>query len=306
MHVLTDLADDIDAVVDDVAETSTPVVTAADDDVVGVSSHFVDRERGKKLKSATNGTVTGTSRTASTTNSTAFQNSDVTMVGLESTVVDLSMIDQHTSQVLNPCVLRPGAISVEDLIRITGMQFGSALSNSSSASKPNKHTATTPSQPAALSAPKAPGMKYRHYAPVAPVHLVDGLLALEAALNQQAGDLKLDGKNSLRIGVLANEVLCQTIRKWHFQHCQLVCVVCGEDDSAAAFGRDLYAALRAFDGEGPHAVHPPVDLIYAVPPSDQQSGIGGAVMNRLNKAAAGHDEYVNETNQQTRCDGHVS
>lgn len=305
MHVLTDLADDIDAVVDDMSETNTPVVAAAND-VVDISCHSVDRERVNKLKSATNGNVTGTSRTSSTTNSTDFQNNGVTMVGLESTVVDLSIIDQHTSQVLNPCVLRPGSISVEDLNRVTGIQFGNALSNSSSASKLNNHTATIASQPATLSAPKAPGMKYRHYAPVAPVHLVDGLVALEAALNQQTGDMKLDGKNSPRIGVMANKDLCRTIRKWHYQHCQLVCVVCGEDDSAAAFGRDLYAALRAFDGEGPHAVHPPVDMIYALPPSDQQSGIGGAVMNRLSKAAAGRDEHVNETNQQTRYDGHVS
>lgn len=306
MHVLTDLADDIDAVVDDVTEVDTPFVAAADGDVFDVSSHSVDREKVNKLISATNGNVIGTFPTTSTTNSTAFQNSGLTMFGLESTVVDLSIIDQNTSQVLNPCVLRPGAISVEDLNRVTGFQFGNHLSNSSSASKPTKQTAITSSKPAAPSAPKAPGMKYRHYAPVAPVHLVDGLVALDAALNQHASDVKKEGKNTLRIGVMANEVLCQTIRKWQFQHCQLVCVVCGEDDSAGAFGRDLYAALRAFDGEGPHAVHSPVDLIYTVPPRDQQSGIGGAVMNRLSKAAAGRDEYVNEGNQQARCDGHVS
>lgn len=71
-----------------------------------------------------------------------------TKVGLESTIIDLS--------VETPVVLRPGAITPEQLSHVLGEQV---LINSGKTSEQE--------------IPKAPGMKYRHYAPSAAVVVVD-------------------------------------------------------------------------------------------------------------------------------------
>lgn len=172
-------------------------------------------------------------------------------VGLESTVVDLTS---------RPTVLRPGAISLEQLEKATGVQFF-------------RETAMTNGN----NTPKAPGMKYRHYAPIAPLYIVYEYLL--ATLRQWESKKK-------RVGILADESICATVPKQD----NFVCVPCGDKNNAEGFGRSLYAALRAFDGEGDFAVSPPVDVILAVPPHDVNQGIGEAVMNRLRKAAAGREE----------------
>ena len=70
-------------------------------------------------------------------------------IGIESTIVDL------TDEV--PTILRPGFITKEMLEEVVGeVQIDKGL----------EADAKTP--------PKAPGMKYRHYAPNAPLVLLDG------------------------------------------------------------------------------------------------------------------------------------
>ncbi|MCT7895251.1 MAG: Sua5/YciO/YrdC/YwlC family protein, partial [Lactobacillus gasseri] len=71
-----------------------------------------------------------------------------TEIGLESTIVDLS--------VETPTVLRPGEITPEEISKVLGEEV-----------LMNKGTTQT------KGVPKAPGMKYRHYAPSAPVFIVD-------------------------------------------------------------------------------------------------------------------------------------
>ena len=71
-----------------------------------------------------------------------------TEIGLESTIVDLS--------VETPTVLRPGEITPEEISSVLGEKV-----------LMNKGTTQT------KGIPKAPGMKYRHYAPSAPVFIVD-------------------------------------------------------------------------------------------------------------------------------------
>lgn len=170
--------------------------------------------------------------------------------GLESTVVDL------TSSV--PTVLRPGAVSRSQLESVAGVSFERAYHIQSS------ETVT----------PKAPGMKYRHYAPKAPLYIVDS--SLVSVIREWR-------KSATRIGVLADQQVCSTVDN----ESGIVCVACGNEGTPASFARALYAALRAFDGEGDMAVYPPVDVILAVPPEQVEDGIGEAVMNRLKKAAAG-------------------
>ncbi|BDR60360.1 L-threonylcarbamoyladenylate synthase [Lactobacillus xylocopicola] len=108
-----------------------------------------------------------------------------TKVGLESTIIDIA--------VKSPVVLRPGAITPEELSRVLGE---TVLINRGQVSDQE--------------VPKAPGMKYRHYAPSAAVVVVDdaqdfaqinfdentGVMALNAELTK----LDLPAQNKFDLG----------------------------------------------------------------------------------------------------------
>lgn len=158
-------------------------------------------------------------------------------VGLESTIVSLS------GPV--PKLLRPGGISLEALeavigpVEVDGAVFGQL--------------------PEGV-APAAPGMKYRHYAPMAEVILLNG--TRENVLNYMA-EQKGAG------------VLCHDGEEGLFPSAGHVISLGGTQESAA---RRLFAALREMDAAG-------VPRIYCGLPD--KSGVGLAVYNRLLKAAAG-------------------
>lgn len=174
--------------------------------------------------------------------------------GLESTVVDVTVWNR-------PAILRPGAISQAELETVACVKF------------------VAPDAFVKGDVPKAPGMKYRHYAPRAPLRIVD------AGISASVTRLIAEGK---RVGVLAEKSVCDSWR--HMQG--VVTVSCGTGDDSS-FARELYAALRAFDGEGDQGVEEGVDVILAVPPRQLGDGIGKAIMNRLQKAANGAQESVN-------------
>jgi L-threonylcarbamoyladenylate synthase len=73
-------------------------------------------------------------------------------VGVESTILDL------TGEV--PCLLRPGGLPLEEIEAVLGrtVQVDQAVTR----------------QMAAGEHPRAPGMAYRHYAPKAPVTVIEG------------------------------------------------------------------------------------------------------------------------------------
>lgn len=161
-----------------------------------------------------------------------------TGVGVESTVLDC------TAE--TPVILRPGGLSKEDIEKVIGeVDEDPALNN-------------------AGSAPKSPGMKYRHYAPAAPLFLVDG--------DKEWVQELIDEKRSagLKVGVLApSESAC-------FYRADKI-AVCGSREDLKSVAHSLYQALRSFDGKS-------LDIIYSeVFPAD---GMGAAIMNRLEKAAA--------------------
>lgn len=80
------------------------------------------------------------------------------IIGLESTVVDLTCAV--------PTILRPGAISAEDIAKVTGeCIYGGNYSN----------------------APKCPGMKYTHYSPKAKVFALKNMQNADALLKKQTG-----------------------------------------------------------------------------------------------------------------------
>ena len=163
----------------------------------------------------------------------------VCSVGLESTVVDL------THDVAR--LLRPGAVTVDMLRRTLGaIEVDDAV--------------THRLRDGAVAA--SPGMKYKHYAPKAPVTLVCGTPeAFAAFVNERAGRepevtaMCFDGEETAL---------------------QVPFVTYGRRDNAADQAQRLFDTLRALDERG-------AKRVYAACPSED--GVGLAVYNRLLRAA---------------------
>lgn len=159
-----------------------------------------------------------------------------TRVGLESTIIDLS--------VETPIVLRPGEITPEELSEVLGEKV---LINTGKVSD--------------STVPKAPGMKYRHYAPSAPVMVVDQVEDFkEIPLNDQTG-------------VMATKEILERIDLPKENKFDL-----GEDLVEA--DHNLFGGLRYFDDKKA------IKQIFVQ--GFDQGQASYAYMNRLNKAAAGH------------------
>lgn len=106
--------------------------------------------------------------------------------------------------------------------------------------------------------PKSPGMKYTHYAPEAAVYIVDDASQIHSAIltAQARGE---------RVGVLA--------KRFYDQADESI-----DAESVKELAHVLYEALREFDKRG-------VSIIFVEAVST--SGVGEAVMNRLEKASGG-------------------
>lgn len=163
-------------------------------------------------------------------------------IGVESTIVDL------TEKI--PMILRPGYITKEMLEEVVG---------------------TVGIDPAIMGTlnqdvhPKAPGMKYRHYAPRAPLKLVEGgSQAVVTFINE-----RIKEAYGQTIGVIATEET-----KDSYKGGIVKCI--GKRTNMESIAHNLYDVLRAFDAEK-------VDIIYSE--SFQEEEFGQAVMNRLKKAA---------------------
>lgn len=160
------------------------------------------------------------------------------MVGVESTVISLAGD--------KPRLLRPGGISLEQLREVLGEvevdraireQIGDDIRVS------------------------APGMKYRHYAPKAPVTVVCGDPERTAAyITRHAG--------------LDAGVICFSDCAFQFEMHEHRTI--GASDDVQTQAQRIFDALRAFDETN-------VTEIWAQCPSD--AGLGLAVANRLKKAA---------------------
>lgn len=162
-------------------------------------------------------------------------------IGLESTVLDLSDATK------DPVILRPGAITQEELSKTLGVPV-----------LLDKHLVSE------SEAPKAPGMKYKHYAPDTKVLLVkDGDW-------QKAKEWVKD--NHLRAGVLAGPKVSEEMRY------DTACVFMYSKDTATAAAKGLFAGLRALDDAA-------LDLDVILAEVYPENGIGAAYMNRLKKSA---------------------
>ena len=162
-------------------------------------------------------------------------------VGVESTIIDLT--------VTPPQLLRPGGLPLEALRHVLGqVSVDKAVTQ----------------QVDLQSAPRAPGMKYRHYAPHAPVTVVTGRPDRSAAYIQAA---LRQGE-----GVICFEEYAHLFSGYPVQSL-------GASTDAAQQAHRVFDALRRFDSTE-------VSHIYAQCPDDR--GLGLAVSNRLKKAAGFH------------------
>ncbi len=166
-------------------------------------------------------------------------------IGLESTIVDLT--------VSPPQILRPGYITKEMLGRVLGHVDTDAGSLGADSGQ----------------APRAPGMKYRHYAPLGELVIVEGEADSAADyINRQTAADHMAGEKT---GVIGSR---EYLDRYHAD----VIKCAGSREDEAGIAHSLYRILREFDDEG-------VTRIYSE--SFVCSGFGQAIMNRLLKAA-GH------------------
>ena len=168
-------------------------------------------------------------------------------VGVESTIIDLTCTP--------PRLLRPGGLPLEELQRVLGeVAVDKAVVRPLSQGEK----------------PKAPGMKYRHYAPKAPVTVVTGEAELTAAYIRQHVSP-------------STGVICFTEFIREFSGC--IVHDLGPAENKAEQARRVFDALRQFDREN-------VTEIYAQCPDE--AGLGLAVANRLKKSAGFHVIEVTE------------
>ena len=164
-------------------------------------------------------------------------------VGVESTIIDLTCTP--------PRLLRPGGLPLEELRAVLGeVAVDKAVTQ----------------QMAAGERPRAPGMKYRHYAPKAPVTVVTGsprasARRLLAALGARDGVICFDEFAPLFAGHIVHRL--------------------GASGDKLAQSQHVFDALRTFDATD-------VPAIWAQCPDS--AGLGLAVGNRLKKAAGFHTE----------------
>ena len=162
-------------------------------------------------------------------------------VGVESTILDLT--------VQPPRLLRPGGLPLEELEQVCGaVEIDKAVV---ALLKPGEH-------------PKAPGMKYRHYAPKAPVTVV-------------TGDADRAAEYILDHIAPGGGVICFDEFAPLFAHYTVERL--GSVFDKAEQARRVFDALRFFDHTG-------VSEIWAQCPDE--TGLGRAVANRLKKAAGFH------------------
>lgn len=165
------------------------------------------------------------------------------LVGVESTILDVRE---------KPRLLRAGGISVETLEEVLGekIEIDPALYGNTAEK------------------PLAPGMKYRHYAPNAPVTVVVG---------RKSGDYI--AQNALS----GDGVICFDEYEALFPHC--LTKTLGNESDFSSHSQRIFSALRFFDATS-------VSRIWAQCPKEE--GLGLAVSNRLRKAAGFHVIHLQE------------
>ena len=159
-------------------------------------------------------------------------------VGIESTIVDLSRVEEG----MGPVLLRPGHITAEQISEVLGV----------------------PVQGADAQAPRVSGALKSHYAPQTPLRLGELAALRGAATHPQLAE-------GQRLAIVSHSLPRPDFKP----HPQVDWVAAPAD--AVAYGRSLYASLRALDRMGYAAM-----LWEHVPDGPKWRG----VRDRLSRAAA--------------------
>ncbi|WP_406786846.1 L-threonylcarbamoyladenylate synthase [Clostridium neuense] len=167
------------------------------------------------------------------------------LIGLESTIIDMST--------QTPVLLRPGAISLDDILKVI----------------PNLIYKKDLLSVKGNEIPKAPGMKYRHYAPDAPVTLVEGNYEKTSKWIEENAD-----KN--------NAVICFEEFLKDFENYKHVYNL-GSFKTLNVAAQKTFDLLRECDKLD-------VSHIYVQAPKD--IGLGNSIINRLEKASAGNIVHI--------------
>ena len=170
-------------------------------------------------------------------------------VGVESTIIDLTETPAR--------LLRPGGITLEQLEAVLG------------------EVAVDPAVTRLMGAgeqPKAPGMKYRHYAPKAPVTVVTG--------DPQKSAEYIASHAAPEDGIICFDEFLPLFTRRSETRPVMDLGPAGDKEEQA---RHIFDALRSFD-------HTSVPALWAQCPD--ATGIGLAIANRLNKAAGFHIIHV--------------
>ena len=213
-------------------------------------------------------------------------------IGVESTIVDLS---ENC-----PTLLRPGAITIEDLEEVLGekVAIDPTLLGKSMAEG---------------FTPKAPGMKYRHYAPKAEMILFKkkeeeendlkaGQEDIAKSILSYGGEERSDCPEQEVKKSVAKAILSYGEKELSVSPEKRIWILCGEDTASLYEGdgrftvqilgrreeplsmtHNLFRLLRKADEEG-------AELILGECYSEE--GVGFALMNRLKKAAGQRIFYV--------------
>lgn len=164
-------------------------------------------------------------------------------VGLESTIIACEG-DGIT-------LYRPGGITIEMLEKLAPVSVDPAITGKTPTKEP----------------PKAPGMKYRHYAPNAPMTVYAGDVKKTEKILKDLAEKEKDA------GFFVSEETAALLPK------DRAIFIWGRRGDEATMARRLFAGLHYFDTH-------PVGAIYGE--GTAPSGIGFAIMNRLTKATGYH------------------
>ena len=169
-----------------------------------------------------------------------------TLHGLESTVIDVAGARVE--------ILRSGAVTAEMLAEILGY---------------------VPKIAGSRAKVRSPGMKYKHYAPSVPMILI-GATDQKIMVAKMLAQLKIFEKKNVQKKIKVGILCVKENAKFYRSGRAAKIIMCGSKKNPASFGRELYAALRAFNKKD-------VDVILAE--NCGNKGVARAVFDRLSRAA---------------------
>ncbi|GAB7387881.1 L-threonylcarbamoyladenylate synthase [Bacillaceae bacterium] len=150
-----------------------------------------------------------------------------------------------------PLLLRPGGVSLEELQAVIGP------------------VETDPGLLGEKETPRSPGMKYAHYAPRGEMWLVEGEgERMRETIRRRAKEGRAAGR---KVGIL-------TTAEHVGDYDGDLVLSCGKAGDLRSVAQNLYRVLREFDQ---------AKIDYILAESFPRTGLGAAIMNRLEKAAGG-------------------